>query len=486
MSSKLRIVQESSSVSPVAPKSGDSVSREFLGNVSVVNLGCAKNQVDSEVMLGSLQAAGFHLIDDPNEADIAVVNTCGFLQPAVEEGIDTILDLSELKGNRLRKLIVVGCMVERYGEDLKESLPEVDHFLGGNDLLKIIEAVKTGYDSPLLDGARPYFIYDDTVPRMVGAGSVSAYVKIAEGCDRPCAFCIIPKLRGDFRSRPTASIITEINDLARQGIQEVNLVAQDLTAYGADRKDSGEDMLSLLRAIDSQAEIPWVRLFYAYPLGVSKELMLVIKESERVVNYLDIPLQHASERILKFMKRPLGKYSPRNLTEMMRTVAPEVALRTTFIVGHPGETENDVEELANLLREIQFEHVGIFEYSREEGTPSHDLPDQVSEEEKKNRRSYLMEVQQEIQEEKLSKRLGLGGVRGETEKVLLLGTHPESDMLLHARAAWQGPEVDGEVIINDLDESLAEAEISAGMFGEVEYTEVAGYDLVGRLQRISG
>jgi len=465
-------------------------SKDFLGTVSVVNLGCAKNQVDAEVMLGSLRSSGFSIVDDPEQADVAVVNTCGFLQPAVEEGIDTILDLSELKKERLRKLIVVGCMVERYGSELKQSLPEVDHFLGGNDLLRIIESAKEGYDSPLLEGARPYFLYDDTLPRVIETDAVSAYVKIAEGCNRPCSFCIIPKIRGAFRSRKPESIVSEINNLSAQGVKEINLVAQDLTAYGSDLKKlssenkpdnetTAHDFTSLLRCIDQETSIPWVRLYYAYPLGISKELMRVIVEAKRVVNYLDIPLQHVSESVLKAMKRPLGKFAPRPLAEMMRETAPEVALRTTFIVGHPGETEDDIEMLADFLREIRFQHVGIFTYSQEQGTPSAELDGQVEEKEKVARRDYLMELQQDIQAKYLEQFIGT------SQPILLEGLHQESDLLLRGRTAWQGPDVDGEVIINDIEEAVDSNECVAGSFGTVEITEIAGYDLVGTLTSLS-
>ncbi|MCI5066376.1 30S ribosomal protein S12 methylthiotransferase RimO [bacterium] len=456
------------------------VGRDYQGKVAVVNLGCAKNQVDAEVMLGALHHAGFELIDDPVEADIAVVNTCGFLQSAVEEGVDTILDLSELKSQRLRKLIVAGCMVERYGEELRESLPEVDHFLGGNDLLKVIDAAREGFDSPLRQAARPYFIYDETVPRVLSEGNSSAFVKISEGCNRPCSFCIIPRIRGTFRSRAADSIIHEVRELRAQGVREVNLVAQDLTAYGEDRKESGEDFRTLLRRLDQETEMDWIRPYYAYPLGIHKELLQTIVESERVVNYLDIPLQHVSESILRAMKRPMGKFSPKPLVEMMRTVAPEIALRTTFIVGHPGEDDSHIEELADFLRSAQFEHVGIFTYSQEEGTPSYELAGQVPEEEKEARRNYLMEVQQELQSEQLEQRVG------ETYSVLLDGHHPESDLLLRGRTPFQGPDVDGEVIINDIDESITvPQEQIRSTFGEVLITETAGYDLIGTLLNIT-
>lgn len=477
MSSRLRILPGEADKSPPSVEPISQEQRPFQGKVALVNLGCAKNQVDSEVMMGALQSSGFHLVDDPEEADIAVVNTCGFLQPAVEEGVDTILDLSDLKSGRLRKLIVAGCMVERYGESLKESLPEVDHFLTGNDLLEVVRAAKDGYESPLTDGARPYFLYDDSLPRALSSGNVSAYVKISEGCDRPCAFCIIPRIRGSFRSRDAASIIREVNALSAQGVKEVNLVAQDLTAYGAD--NPGKDgkgnapFLALLEKLDRETRIPWIRLFYAYPLGVTPELLKTIAQSQRIVNYLDIPLQHVSESVLRSMRRPLGKCAPRPLVSMMRETAPEVAIRTTFIVGHPGETEDDISDLADFLREVSFEHVGIFTYSREEGTPSHDLEKQIPEEEKARRRDYLMEIQQEVQLEKLERLLG------SEQKVLLEGYHADSDLLLRGRMSWQGPEVDGEVIINELAENLDLKSCEAGTFVKVNITEVAGYDLVG-------
>ncbi len=439
--SKLRILNGA------APESGSLQTpriENYQGKIGFVTLGCAKNQVDSEVMIGSLATAGFECVDDVTEADIAIVNTCGFLQAAVEESIDTILDISELKQKRLRKLIVAGCMVDRYGASIKETLPEVDHFLSSQDLLKVIESAKQGYDSPLESAARPYFIYDDTLPRYLESNTHSAFVKISEGCNRPCSFCIIPYIRGKFRSRTPDSVISEINKLHSVGIVEANLVAQDLTDYGTDLKD-GTSIISLLKKIENEATIPWVRLFYAYPLGVSKELLSTIKESSRIVNYLDIPLQHVSDHILKSMKRPRGKYSPKTI--------------------------------ANFLREIQFESVGIFEYSPEAGTPAAELPEQIEPEERKRRREYLMEVQQQILSEKLPKSIG------RSLRVLIEGEHPESSELFYSRSTSNGPDVDSGVIINDIDQGLRDIPLS-GRFGSVQITDIAGYDLVGTLVKL--
>jgi ribosomal protein S12 methylthiotransferase len=475
-SSRLRIISNNATPSPVAIPQ---IKAPYLGRVALVTLGCAKNQVDSEVMVGVLASRGYDIVDDVEQADIAIVNTCGFLQSAVEEGIDTILDISDLKNQRLKKLIVAGCMVERYGDDLKESMPEVDHFITTQDLLKIAKSAEGEFSSILDSGARPYFLYDDTMPRYLAGDAISAYVKISEGCNRPCAFCIIPRIRGSLRSRQPQSVIDEINLLSNEGIREANLVAQDLTAYGSDLNPK-VTFLKLLERIGNEVNIPWVRLFYAYPLGISKELLLHIVQNPRVVNYLDLPFQHVSDHILASMKRPRGKYSPKQLAETIRTVAPELALRTTLIVGYPGETEDDIREIEQFIRNVSFEHLGIFEYSAESGTPAAELPGQIPEEEKSRRREHLMTVQQEVIAEKLKSKIGT------REIVLIEGPHPESDLFISARASWQGPEVDGCIMINDFNliEKNGELEqeennIQKGDFALVEYTEVAGYDLIG-------
>lgn len=453
----------------IHPESGVPL-QAFRGRAGVVTLGCAKNQVDSEIMLGVLRRSGYEIVSDVERADVLIVNTCGFLESAVKEGIDCVLELADLKERgQLRRLIVAGCMVERYGQELKASMPEVDAFMTTSDLLKSADVAGGSFSSVLDSSARPYFLYDDAMPRQLSTPSHTAYVKIAEGCNRPCTFCIIPRIRGAMRSRSLTSVVREVQSLGAQGVREINLVAQDLTAYGEDQK--GASIVELLRALDQTRAVDWIRLLYAYPLGVNEELLRTIVELPSVCNYLDIPLQHASERVLREMRRPLGKFSPRKLVEFIHKTAPQIHVRTTFIVGFPGETEADVDELESLIREGDFSHVGIFTYSAEQGTPAHDMAQQVPQEVKDERRDRLMLAQQEVMEERLQRFVG------ERLPVLVEGPHEESDLLLAGRTAFQAPEVDGSVIINDV--ASEAGALASGSFVDVEITEVAGYDLVG-------
>ncbi len=458
---------------------------DFAGNVMLVTLGCAKNLVDSEIMLGNLVARGFQPVVEAEQADLIVVNTCAFLQSAVDEGIDRILELSELKKNgRCKRLVVAGCMVERYRGQLVEALPEVDQFVSTDELLNV-GAVSETTDQCFEEARRPYFVYDESMPRLRSTGGHTAYVKVSEGCNRPCTFCIIPKIRGSFRSRQIDSIVKEVENLVLDGVKEVNFVAQDLTAFGSDLDSLKKPKLGeLLARIGEQAKsLPthWIRLLYAYPVGVTEELMRTISETPNICSYLDIPLQHISNDVLKRMHRPLGEKGTRRLVEQMRAVAPDVALRTTFIVGFPGETEQDVDLLEEFIREGHFTHVGIFTYSQEEESQAFSLPDQVSDEIKNARKERLMQVQQEI----VAKRLAAW--QGQRVRVLVDGAHSDTDLLMVGRTEWQAPETDGEVIINDVDDLLRNddgdigAEQLRGRFVEVEITEIAGYDLVGRL-----
>ncbi|MCL4139175.1 UNVERIFIED_CONTAM: hypothetical protein GTU68_044751 [Idotea baltica] len=439
----------------------------------MVSLGCAKNLVDSEVMLGVLKDKGFRLVADETQADLIVVNTCAFLQSAVEEGIDRILELSELKSEgRLKRLIVAGCMVERYRGDLEKSLPEVDRFLSIDELLSVADTSATT-DACLEEARRPYFLYDETMPRVQSTTGAQAYVKVAEGCNRPCAFCIIPKLRGTLRSRPASSILSEAQQLVTSGVRELTLVAQDLTAYGTDlvaASPESDDLGALAEAGDPF----WVRLLYAYPIGVNEKLLQTIIESKVVCNYLDIPLQHISAAVLKRMKRPLGAKGTRRLVEMMRAGFPEISLRTTFVVGFPGETEADVAELEEFILQGHFEHLGIFPYSQEEEAASYTFDEQVAPELAIERRDRLMAAQQKVVFERLANSIG------QKRRVLIDGEHKETELLLSARSETQGPEGDGITIINDADRN----EQLVGRFGMVEITETAGYDLVGTLESV--
>jgi ribosomal protein S12 methylthiotransferase len=472
-------ISVASSVNPEAVKASD-----FAGNVAMVTLGCSKNQVDSEIMLGALRARGFQPVSEPENADLIVVNTCAFLTSAVQEGIDKVLELSELKKTgRCRKLIVAGCMVERYRDDLAKEFPEIDRFISTDELLSVADDEDTT-EQCLSAARRPYFLYDEAMPRVRDSSSShSAYLKISEGCDRPCSFCIIPKIRGAFRSRAPSSIVREVEQLLDEGVKEINFVAQDLTAYGNDNKAEFGNLTGLLTELDrttadrlALGQQFWLRLFYAYPVGVTEQLVKQIVASPVICNYLDLPLQHISNNVLKAMNRPLGENGTRRLIEQMRIASPELNLRTTFIVGFPGETAEDIESLGQFISEGHFRHVGVFTYSDEAEAKAFDYPDRVSEEEKISRRDYLMELQQVVVAKQLEAEVG------KSLRVLIDGFHKESDLLLSARSEWQAPEDDGEVIINDLGEFEGDPEMLRGKFATVTVTEVAGYDLVGTLE----
>jgi len=449
--------------------------KAFTGRAAIVTLGCAKNQVDSEVMIGVLRNTGFEIVNDLSRADVAIVNTCGFLESAVKESVDCVLELSELKkSGSLRRLLVAGCMVERYKGDIRKALPEVDSFIALDGLLSVGQAA-LGEDDSLRDilheGARPYFLYDETMPRHLASQSHMAYVKVSEGCNRPCAFCIIPQIRGSMRSRTVESITREVQALGAQGVKEINLVAQDLTAYGTDLGNAR--LVDLLRSLDAAKAAQWIRLLYAYPVGVDDELLAAITELPSVCKYLDVPLQHASESVLKMMKRPIGRFGSRRFVEYVRSQAPSIKLRTTFIVGFPGETEADVAELEKFVAEGHFESVGVFTYSPEQGTDAFAMKDQISEKEKRIRRDRIMLAQQKVRIARNDEYVG------QEFEVLVEGPHEETDMLLTARTRFQAPEVDGTVLINDVVEGLGE--VASGHLGRVKITEISGYDLVGTL-----
>ena len=457
----------------------------FAGNVALVTLGCAKNLVDSEVMLGALSQRGFRPIDDVELADLIVVNTCAFLQSAVEEGIERILELSELRTEgRCRRLIVAGCMVERYKGDLQEALPEVDAFISTDEILKVADAA-LGESDYLSEAKRPYFLYDESMPRLRSTTGHCAFVKVAEGCDRPCTFCIIPKLRGGFRSRAVASVVSEVSALLDQGVSEVTFVAQDLTAYGTDHPQESRikrpqlvELLESIVASQSRMDPYWLRLLYAYPIGVDERLLAAMRDLGPVCNYLDLPLQHISAAVLKRMHRPLGARGTRALIEKIASDFPELALRTTFIVGFPGETQDDVDLLEGFIREGYFTHVGIFTYSQEEEAAAYTLDGQIEPSVMQERKHQLMQAQQSIVQKRFADKIGT------EELVLVDGYHSDTDLLLVGRAQWQGPETDGEVIINDIDESVVDPEHREkviGRFCRVRYTEQHEYDLVGEI-----
>lgn len=445
-----------------------------MTKIAFVSLGCSKNLVDTEVMLGHLDAAGCVFTTDPAEAEVLVVNTCGFIEAAREESIRTILAAAEHKRTgALRRLVVAGCMVQRYGEELRRELPEVDAFVDLDELPAIVGAAglpapaRPRSDLPIVSsGPRPAtFLYGAETPRRLATPRWTAYVKIAEGCDHTCSFCAIPAFRGAFRSRPEEDVIAEATALARRGVREINLVAQDSSHYGRDRGER-DALPRLLRGLDAVEALRWIRVHYLYPNTVTDGLVDAMASLPRVVKYVDLPLQHAHPETLRRMRRGGSAASHAALLERFRSAMPEGALRTTLIVGFPGETDGEFRELCDFVREVRFDHLGVFAYSHETSTSAHELADDVPAEVKEERRATLMEIQQEIVAAAHREKLG------RVVEAVVEGPHEETDLLLAARMTTQAPEVDGRILVND-------GTAAPGSFVKVELTEVAGYDLVG-------
>ena len=448
-----------------------------MKKVGFVSLGCPKNLVDSEVMMGQLQAAGYEITQNAEEAETVVVNTCGFIESAKAESIEAILEAARLKNEgKTKRLVVAGCLVERYRDDLIKDLPEVDAFIGTNqinDILKVADEKINPRKLPLfpIGNKTATYIYDENTPRLRATDKHTAFVKIAEGCDRPCAFCSIPSMRGSFRSRRFGSILKEAQDLAKQGVKELVLIAQDSSRYG---EDLGEiDALpKLMRGLCEIEGIEWVRVMYTYPTHISDAFLDVLATEPKAVKYLDIPLQHASRNVLKNMRRGGTRESLERLIRRVRQRVPGITIRTTFIVGFPGETEADFEELMTFVRNCEFDNVGVFTYSDEEGTPAFDLPDKVPAKIAKQRRARLMKEQAKISKRKNEKKIG------GTFRVLFEGASQESDLLWQARTEGQAQEIDGYILINDAPEDF---EPQVGKFYNVEITEAHDYDLIGRI-----
>ncbi len=442
-----------------------------MQRVHLVSLGCPKNRVDSEVMVGRLQQGAFELVDDPESADVIVVNTCSFIQPATEESVQTVLQMGGYKqAGTCKKLIVTGCMVQRYGRALEEELPEVDHFLGTGEYHRIDEVLLAREGAaPRSFVDTPLYIHDELSPRINSWLPHSAYLKISEGCDHRCAFCIIPQLRGKMRSRTVASLVTEARRLAEGGVVELNLVSQDSTAYGRDLGD-GSDLGVLLRALARVDGIRWIRLHYAYPIGLPESLLRAIAEEEKVVKYLDMPLQHASGPMLKAMRRGVTRDGQERILERVRRFVPDIALRTTFIVGFPGETDEDFAVLRDFVGQQRFDHVGVFTYFQEDGTPAATLDGQVEEKVKLARQKELMKLQAGISRERLKR-----FVRTEVD-VLIDGPSKESEFVLAGRMASQAPDVDGLVYVVSAPEG-----VRAGEVRRVRVTRAAAHDLVGEI-----
>ena len=366
--------------------------------ISIVSLGCARNLVDSEVMAGLLRQNNFDLVEEPAGADIVLVNTCGFIDAAKAESVDTILEIGRLKeAGKVKKLVVAGCLSQRYSDELAKELPEVDFFIGTGEVPRIAEILR-GHEA---DQSRrqfvglPAYLYDHVTPRLRTTPSYSAYLKVSEGCDHKCAFCIIPQLRGPHRSRSIDSVIKEAELLAQGGVKEINLIAQDLTAYGRDRKD-GTTLYGLLRDLDQVRDIAWIRLLYAYPNYLDDALLKLIRDSAKICSYLDIPFQHVSRAILQRMRRGKSGSAVRESVQKLRAAIPGLTLRTTLIVGFPGETDANFQELLDFVEETRFERLGVFKYSDEEGTAAARLEIKLPAEEIERRWQEVMDLQAEI------------------------------------------------------------------------------------------
>src|SRR6195256_2124009 len=445
-----------------------------MTKVGFISLGCPKNLVDSEVMMGQLKQNGYEITADATEADTVVVNTCGFIESAKQESIEAILEAARLKtGGKATRLIVAGCLVERYRDELKAEMPEVDAFIGTsqiNDILAVCDPSTNTRTLPVvsLGNQSATYLYDESTPRVLATPSHYAFIKIAEGCDRPCAFCFIPQMRGHFRSRRFGSIVAEAHQLAEEGVKELILVAQDSSRYGEDlgRQDA---LAHLLRELSHTDSVEWVRVMYTYPTHISDTFLKVLAEEPKAVKYLDMPLQHASQNVLKLMKRGGNRESLERLVKRVRSGVPGIAVRTTFITGFPGETDEDFAELLGFVRSVKFDRVGVFTYSDEEGTPAFDLPDKVDPKIAKQRRARLMKEQSRISRKRNKAKIG------STVRVLFEGESSESDLLWQGRTESQAPDIDGCVLINDAPEGFAPL---PGDLVNILITDSQEYDLV--------
>ncbi len=448
-----------------------------MKKVGFVSLGCPKNLVDSEVMMGQLQAAGYEITNDASQAETLVVNTCGFIESAKAESIEAILEATNAKANgQAKRVIVAGCLVERYRDDLMKELPEVDAFIGTNEIGRILEAAneETNFKKlPLMQigNKTATYLYDFDTPRFRATESHTAFIKIAEGCDRPCAFCSIPGMRGSFRSRRFGSILKEAEDLAKQGVKEVVLIAQDSSRFGEDLGEV-DALAKLIRALGEVEDLEWIRVMYAYPTHISDAFLAAIAETPKAVKYLDMPLQHGSRNVLKLMKRGGTRESLEKLIRRVREKVPGITIRTTFIAGFPGETDADFEELMSFVKNCEFDNVGVFTYSDEEGTAAYLLPNKVEPKIAKQRRSRLMKAQAKISKRKNKAKIG------KIYKVLFEGLSQESDLLFQGRLEGQAQEIDGYILINDMPEDL---EPKIGEIYNVQINEAHEYDLIGEI-----
>ena len=441
--------------------------------VGFVSLGCPKNQLDTEVMLHEVANAGYEITPEETEADVVIINTCGFIESAKQESIESILDIAWLKKNhKLKAIVVTGCLAERYRESILEELPEVDAVLGVGSIHNIVEAVEAVTVKKKKGSKRKYTSFEDKETVRLGGDRIlttpeyMAYLKIAEGCDNRCAYCAIPSIRGKFRSRTFEDVVAEAKQLEALGVRELCIVAQDITRYGLDLY--GEYKLAeLLRRITEATSIPWIRLLYCYPDKVTDELIAEIRDNPRILKYIDLPLQHVSDHMLKAMNRHGDGKTVREVVAKLRREIPDIVIRTTFIVGFPGETEEDFCELCEFVKEARFDRAGVFTYSREEDTAAYDMPDQIDEQVKLDRMDLLMREQLEINEENNRRMIG------KTVTVLCEDYDPVGEIHF-GRSAADAPEIDGKVYFR------SDHRIAAGSFVKVKIREVVDYDLIGR------
>ncbi len=439
--------------------------------IHFVSLGCPKNRVDSEVMLGVARGEGFEHVADPSEAEVIVVNTCGFIDAAKQESIDTILSLADQKANgRCEKLVVTGCLSQRYGKELAEGMPEVDHFLGSSDMLKI-EQVLRGAGDRMLVGNPADWVVSAADPRTISTRGASAYVKIAEGCNRSCSFCVIPKLRGKQRSRSIEDVVREVEGLVAAGVAEVNLVSQDTIAYGRDLAD-GTSLAQLVRRVADVPGLRWLRLFYLYPEKIDDELIELIAHHPVVLPYVDMPLQHAADGMLRRMRRGHGGQRLRDLVERMRGQIPDLTFRTAFIVGHPGETEEEFNELCEFVKWAKFDRVGVFQYSDEDEVFAHTFEGKVDDATTNARAKKLMSIQRRISTQRNK------ALVGKRLQVLVEGPSEEMELVMVGRHKGQAPEIDGCVY-------LSGGLVEPGQLVDVIVKQSTDYDLLGEVDESS-
>jgi ribosomal protein S12 methylthiotransferase len=447
---------------------GNPTIEKRMKKIGFVSLGCEKNLVDSEVMMGLLSQRGYQITADQNQADIIVVNTCGFIDHAKRESIDTILEMAEMKiSGQCSKLVVTGCLVERYREDIQKEIPEVDAVLGTNEIDSILNVCESRA-TPRIENR--YYLYDEKTPRLLSTPNHTAFIKIAEGCDRPCSFCMIPQMRGPHRSRPIPSIVNEARFLAESGVKEIVLISQETTMYGTDLGIT-HGLSGLLRELGQIEGLRWIRFLYCFPSQIDEELLTTMREEERVCSYIDMPLQHVSRRVLRSMKRGGNQENLKRIIGHIRQRVPGVTLRTSMIIGYPGETEEEFSELCDFVEEMKFDRLGTFTYSDEEGTASYRLDNKVASRVISQRRSQLMKIQAKVSKKKNRDRVG------KRYPLLVEGRSEETDLLWQGRLESQAPRIDGVVLINDIEGSPPQT----GDFRTVEITQAFDYDLLGKL-----